>query len=578
MTADDSSRQPAWKYLIELEALFLILLVSATYLTRISTLPLRGEESRRAVVAVEMMNVGNWIVPRFQGEAIFMSSRPPFQAWAIAFMGYLRGGVDVTAVRLPSCLALMTIVLMLYFYCRPFLGKAGAFGAGAAYATMAQVLELGRLGETDLLFTLWVSASLLCWHAGFSLGWRPVWTWVLAYTFVTLGTLTKGVQAPVYFAASVGTYLLWTGRWRFAVSGSHLTGICYFIFLLGCWQVPFFIEAGAAGVRHIYWGDVSMYGNDRSLQKLLPHLIKYPAELLCGCLLPWSFMLLAYCFRSLRERLGAASDRVAFCLCCILTSLPSVWFMTNAKARFYMPLYPCFAVLIGIAIQRCLESASGTVLNRVWKNYLALSTAAIAGFGIAVLTTSLIQVTWLQQSIGTAIAFTAFAIVCSAAVWRFRRSESVIQGEYGIATIAIFLGTTFVVISTNAMSRSSIDKEAQMAELKSRLPEDIKMYSLGMADHALLYYYGKPIQMWDMSADTIPDDLEYFCFRLMDYPQPETLPFKWELVGAVACGRNRFENELSSLSVVGRRTSIGENPNARQTVQHYENTFATALR
>ena len=42
---------------------------------------------------------------------------------------------------------------------------------------------------------------------------------------VGLGMLTKGPQAPVYFAAVVGAYLLWTRQWRAALSGSHAAGI-----------------------------------------------------------------------------------------------------------------------------------------------------------------------------------------------------------------------------------------------------------------------------------------------------------------------------------------------------------------
>lgn len=170
----------------------LIALVLAVYFLRLDHLTIRGEESRRATVGMEMIATGDWIVPRQQGDPYFSSARPPLQSWSMAGLGLLRGKVDAMAVRLPSGVSILLITLLVYGYSSTFLSSAGGFAAGAAYATMGQVMELGRLGETDAMFTLFVSGSLLLWHWGFSRKWKPPFTWGIAWLCVALATLTKG--------------------------------------------------------------------------------------------------------------------------------------------------------------------------------------------------------------------------------------------------------------------------------------------------------------------------------------------------------------------------------------------------
>ena len=44
-----------------------------------------------------------------------------------------------------------------------FLSRFGAFFCALSLASLGQVLELGRLGETDSLFILFLSGSLFVW-------------------------------------------------------------------------------------------------------------------------------------------------------------------------------------------------------------------------------------------------------------------------------------------------------------------------------------------------------------------------------------------------------------------------------
>lgn len=558
----------------EREVVFLVLLVVGTYFTRLDALPIRGEESRRGFVAIEMERSGDWIVPRYQGNPYFMSSRPPLQAWSIAACGWFRGGIDTVAVRIPSVLAMLVLVLVIYTCSRTFLSRLGAFAAAAAFPTMGSVLQLGRLGETDLLFTLFVGSSLLVWYAGYRQKWPAAGVWVVAYLLVALGVLTKGPQAPVYFAASIGLYLFWSRKLRFLVSWGHVLGIVVFAVTLGAWQLPYFLEMGVRGTRHIYLGDVAMYGQVHTWWHLAEHIASYPVEILAGCLFPWSFLLLAYCWRDFRVQLGSKSDAVTFLTCCIVATFPSVWLVADARTRFYMPLFPCFAILCAIVVEKCV-GADDERLRRFWTMFVNLMASVTGGFGLFVLGVSWTGHTPFALQIGWALTFCLFAAACASVLYVVRRGRSPHEGVIALAIIAGFLGTSFATVATDAMCRMAIDKEAQMARLLERLPDDARLYSFGAVNHAFGFYHGGDIgHVHFPTPETIyPDDFEYFCFNLNDFPEQESLPFPWEITGVVSSGRN-WDHELQTLVVVGRRVDAGERPTANDILAAYRSMHA----
>ena len=152
----------------------LALFVLACYCLRIDKLSIRGEESRWATVAMEMRRSGDWVVPRQQGEPFL--SRPPMGSWLIAIAASMRGEFDAVAVRLPSILAVLATALLIYGYGRSFLGRGAALATAAGFAAMPEVLQMGRLAESDAVFTLFLGGSLIVWHWGHSRGWPAALT------------------------------------------------------------------------------------------------------------------------------------------------------------------------------------------------------------------------------------------------------------------------------------------------------------------------------------------------------------------------------------------------------------------
>lgn len=570
----NSPRKDCWWR--EWEVGLLIILVAILFLPRLTLLNVRGEEPRRAQVAVEMIDSGDWIVPQQQRNPYF--SRPPFQNWCIGAFGLLRGHVDRLAIRLPSVLAVIGIVLLIYAYARLFLSRTGSLVAGVAFASMAQVLELGRLGETDMLFTFFVTGSLLLWHYGRTRGWSAARTWSVAYFMVALGTLSKGPQAPVYFAATVGVYLLVTRSWRDALSWGHVTGISLFLLVWGAWQIPYYQAVGLDGTLRIFGRNVAVRFNDTTWFDYVEHSFRYPLEILFGCLLPWSVLLLGYTRRGLRGRIGTARDHVLFLLTALMVTFPTVWFVPTARSRYFMPLYPCIALLIGLVADRCFAAEPAARWRRVWPQCLIAMAVAMVGAGIGILGVSVLGEgrSPFAQPVWFAVTYAAVSVLLAAVVVWSVLGTSQARRVVGAVTVALFMGLTFVGVAGNSFARRSVDQPGLVAQLRQRLPDDARMVSLGLVHHLFAYHYREPIEMVPISerGEPLAVDFEYFCFhrRLVDGSR---LPFAFETLAIIPCGR--FRNSVpQDCVVVGRRLCEGSSKSRKAKVSMAARTESAA--
>lgn len=517
-------------------ALLLTALTLAIHLSRINTLTLRGEEPRRAQVAVEMMRTGDWIVPRQQGVPFL--SRPPLQNWLIAASAGLVGHMNRLAVRLPGVLAVVGTSLLIFGYTRQFVGPLGSFTAGFGFATMGQVLELGHLAETETLFTLLVSGSLLLWHLGYVRRWSPLIVWCVPWVFVALGTLTKGPQAPVYFITGVAAYLIRTRSVRFAFCWQHAAGMLVAGLIWGAWQIPFLLQTNWSAARAIYWNDVGLRFTDLTPAAVIGNLLTFPLETLVVCLLPWSLLLLVYARKDLRSAVGPAAPMVAFLGLCLLLTFPTVWLPPGSRSRYFMPLYPCVAPLVGLAAERCLLSNDGSGLRRIWSRFaLAMcGLMAVSGAGMLLLT-RLPEDSPAAVSPGFAVGF-AIASMATALVAAGTRSTGRLgSGCAAVTAIGVFSALLMNGAVVHWRARGSNDVAQQVDDVRRRVPADAQLVSVGPVLHSFAFHYGRPIPLRARREALTLEPGTMFCF--VEAAPPEGTALQWRQVARVICTRTR---------------------------------------
>jgi len=554
----------------EREFWWLLLLVTLAYSVRLTDLTIRGEETRRALVAREMLQTGDWLVPRTQGQPLF--SRPPLQNWMIAGISLVQGRIDELTVRLPSLLSVVATAVLLYAYTRTFLSRLGAFCTGLVFASLGQVIELGRTGETDAMFTLLVAGSLLLWHLGFVRGWNSWLTWGLGYGCAALATLTKGPQAPVYFTSIVGMTLLLQRRLRFAFQWSHLGGIALFACVVGAWQIPFMLRAGSSAGGEIYLMDVGHRFLNATWGSFFEHFAQYPVEL-WACLLPWSVLFLVWSRPGFRAALAGTWPQVGFQCLALAVALPSVWLPPGSRPRYFMSLYPCIAILLGTTLDRLAVASRDAEWRRIWPVFVRGCALAIAGAGLALAGVSLLQPDfWLAQSPGFAAGHLVCCALAATALWRWGGEPGEIPFRRSVATIATFVIACQLGVMTNAHQKTTPDTVEAVAKLKQLLPPGTRLYSMDMAHHMFVHYFGEVQYLpWPKSAADVPPDLEYFCVDVR-WQVNGPMPFDWEEIFWVPCTKHRVQAWPIGM-IIGRRKPVPASPSSENA---NEGVLATA--
>jgi 4-amino-4-deoxy-L-arabinose transferase-like glycosyltransferase len=542
-----------------------VLIWSAIYMSRLTRLPMVGEEPRVAEMAEEMYETGDWVVPRQQRQPF--PERPPMTTWAVAVMGLVHGELDALAVRLPSVVAVLLTSLLVYGYSRQFMSLPSALAAGLIYVSMGQVLQIGRMGESEAVFTLLVSASLMTWHLGYVRGWHPAWTWIAGFGLAAVAAYVKGLQAPVYFSVITGVYLIHRHDWRYLIGWPFMAGAAVFVAIVAVWQIPFYLRTDWASVKAIWTGLIS----DRlSPWGLAEHVATYPLETF-ACLLPWSPLLVALVHRETRELLHEKWPLALFLYTAVIVTYPSVLLATGAQSRYYMPLYPCIAVLIALVIDRCAASQPGRYPRHAWHQFLLLSSTIVSVGGLAILALSLLpahRTGAASQPLWLGLSFALLAAGVVYVLWTCYRAGTPRMRTAAVASIALFVGMAYTGVMINVHAARWHDPTAAVASLKERVPVPESLVSLGPIEHRFAYFYKAPIPevAWPLTVGDLPEDVEYFVF--MRYAgdtaesrsagrgrvwtkTPGTLPFEWEEVTSIFCDRSKRPGDLPRV-VLGR--------------------------
>jgi 4-amino-4-deoxy-L-arabinose transferase-like glycosyltransferase len=239
------------------------------------------DEGRNATAALEMRESGNWIVPTFNGK--LRSHKPALLYWLQA-AAYAVCGVNEFAVRLPSALAAMLTVLLVYELGRRMFDPASGLLAGLILASSILFCAAAHFANPDALLLCCCTATLLLLWVGVTENRR----WLLAAAGVTAGlaVLAKGPVGIVLPAAVVGCFLVWTGRWRQLFARIWWSAGGLFLLVALPWYVLVTVETRSEFLEEF----LTMHNVERALSAMEDHggpPWYYLVVLLIG-LVPWS--------------------------------------------------------------------------------------------------------------------------------------------------------------------------------------------------------------------------------------------------------------------------------------------------
>ncbi|MBI3328270.1 MAG: glycosyltransferase family 39 protein [Nitrospinae bacterium] len=298
------------------------------------------QEARYALVAREMGQGGDWILPHLGGRVY--PDKPPLLFWSIALLSALGSGVSEWTARLPSALAAIGVCLITWrMGARLLSPRAGLLGA-LVLATSGGFFWSGRQVLPDMLLTLWVTGG--CW---------ALWEWlamnqrraaIVAGLCLGLATLTKGPVGVVLPTLITLAYLAVRREWRIARLRDVMLcgGVCLTVTL--AWYLP---AIGRGGFTYVH--ATLIHQNVERYVKAWEHVAPwyfylgaFPAEFLPWTLfLPQALLVLA----SKEEQEHHRGWWFAGCWLLIIF----VFFSTSTGKRdvYMLPAFPAAALLVG---------------------------------------------------------------------------------------------------------------------------------------------------------------------------------------------------------------------------------------
>src|SRR6266704_1091874 len=185
-----------------LGALAIVLLVWALiYLPALGSIAIKGEEGRRILPAVRMLETGNYIVPRIGSNPYFR--KPPLVNWLVAASFAVSSVRNEWTARLPSALAVLAVAIAFVTMARASLGPTGSLIAALIWMTNIGMIEKGRLIEIEALYVSLCGLAIIFWLSFFVQRKSPWLIWIPACIFLGLGLLAKGPTHLIFFYAIV---------------------------------------------------------------------------------------------------------------------------------------------------------------------------------------------------------------------------------------------------------------------------------------------------------------------------------------------------------------------------------------
>jgi len=210
--------------------IFAIVLVIVDMLFFNHLVELRAEEPRRAIVAIEMLETGEYVVPHIHGETYY--NKPPVFNWLLAGSMSVFGTGE-WAVRLPGALSYLLIGFIIFFVLKKQVSReSGVFGA-FAFFTVSDLLFYGgvNLGEIDIFYSLIIVLQALVIYK-YRQSEEYLKLFVLSYFLCAVGLLTKGIPSLAFQALTLLAYFLITKRFWKLFSWQHFVGISLLVLTL----------------------------------------------------------------------------------------------------------------------------------------------------------------------------------------------------------------------------------------------------------------------------------------------------------------------------------------------------------
>lgn len=340
------------------------------------------DESRYAEIPREMIETGDWVVPRLDGIRYF--EKPVLGYWLNAASIKIFGE-NAFAVRLPSALAAGLSALMVFMLVVRFGGGySNGMLASLILLTSLEVLGIGVFSVLDTIFSMFVTGAMTSFFFAHTAERAANRKALLALfgAFCGLAFLTKGFIGFAVPAAAVAPFLIWQRRWRDLYRIPWLP-LASAIAVALPWAVMIHLREPDFW-HYFFWIEhIKRFMSDHP-QHPFPFWFFIPVVI--GGALPWTALLPAAIPSVVKEQ--GRNPLVRFAVCWFL--FPFLFFSAShgKLGTYILPCYMPLAILTSMGLLRYFKDGKEKAFRRGTVSLLAF--VGVLAATLAISQTSLV--------------------------------------------------------------------------------------------------------------------------------------------------------------------------------------------
>ena len=356
----------------------LLILYILSVLINLGQLNLAGEEPKRAIVSIEMMKSGDYVVPHALGMLYY--NKPPVFNWILVGIMKLTGSESEFFLRLPSLIFLLIWALCHYQVCKNFFSKKIALLSTFFMLTAGDLFFFALSNGTEIdvfySFIVYLQAISLFWFAQKNKWWPFfIWSWL----FCAIGFLTKGFPSIVFQGLTMVAVCIQTRSIKILFKPQQFIGLALFVAVAGSYFYAYSLRQSPSAMwMNLIIESVKKTGAARESAGKLYKIATYPL-LALKLLLPWALLFLLL----LKKQRFTFFDNplVKFSFLFIVLNIGVYWFTGVPELR-YIYMFTPFVMNIVVHLYDQFQKQNPGVIEKYLK-YAAIIFFILLGGVIA---------------------------------------------------------------------------------------------------------------------------------------------------------------------------------------------------
>lgn len=328
------------------------------------------DEGRNAEKAREILLLDDWLTPHENFYPVL--DKPIFFYWLIAYC-FKIFGVSEWSARLPSALAALGCVGVVYLFARVHWGQWQALWSGLILLTSFEFFALARIAIMEMPLTFFLTLALCAFYqAGHTEdAARRRALCLLFYSALGVATLIKGLIGIVVPGLVIYFYLLLGKRWTVLRRIYLIPGLLMFLAIV----LPWYLKMGARHEGYLfYYFWEEHFGRFATAEFDRAEPWYYFILVAIGGFLPWSLLLP---FLVAKYRKKDFDEKTLFIL--LWVALPVLFYsLSRSKlAHYILPIFPPLAVFTAALLVRYYQMSARSAQSALSLTWSAVGLLAL---------------------------------------------------------------------------------------------------------------------------------------------------------------------------------------------------------